>query len=129
MPPARSIVPPTALNRTRASRLTNGGDVRLALDADDETAHAVVVAAGRALGRAIAGLIGALNVNRILLLGSVAELGDIWLNAVRDEASRRALGMLVEQTHIDLGRSADDVVMLGASALLMTRELDLVPRR
>jgi predicted NBD/HSP70 family sugar kinase len=104
-------------------------DVRQALEAGDETAHAVVVAAGRALGRAIAGLIGALNVNRILLLGSVADLGDIWLEAVRDEASRRALGMLVEQTRIDLGRSADDVVMLGASALLMTRELGLVPRR
>jgi N-acetylglucosamine repressor len=104
-------------------------DIRLALDAGDETARQVVVAAGRALGRAIAGLIGALNVNRILLLGSVAELGEPWLEAVRDEATRRALGMLVEQTRIDLGRSSDDVVMLGASALLMTRELDLVPRR
>lgn len=117
-----------------AARLAETGtltldDVKAALDGGDETARRVVVAAGRALGRSIASLIGALNVNRILLLGSVPELGDGWLDAVRDEASRRALGMLVEDTRIDLGRSADDVVMLGASALLITRELDLVPRR
>ena len=124
----------TAPNSLLAARLAESGaltfdDVKAALDAGDETARRVVVAAGRALGRSVAGLIGALNVNRILLLGSVPELGDAWLDAVRDEASRRALGMLVEDTRIDLGRSADDIVTLGASALLITRELDLVPRR
>jgi glucokinase-like ROK family protein len=104
-------------------------DVHAALQAGDEQAREVVVAAGRALGRAIAGLIGTLNINRIVLLGSVAELGDVWLDAVRDEAARRSLGMLVEDTRIERGRATDDVVLLGASALLMTRELDLVPRR
>jgi predicted NBD/HSP70 family sugar kinase len=104
-------------------------DVRRALDAGDERARQVVVSAGRALGRAVASLIGTLNVDRIVLLGSVAELGDVWLDAVRDEAHRRVFGLLAERTRIDLGRSAGDVVLLGASALLMTRELDLVPRR
>ncbi|HEV8489494.1 MAG TPA: ROK family transcriptional regulator [Candidatus Limnocylindrales bacterium] len=104
-------------------------DVRAALDAGDEDAAAIVAAAGRFLGQAVAGLIGALNVHRIVLLGSVAALGDAWLAAVRDEATRRALGMLAGQTRIELGRTAEDVVVLGASALLMTRELGLVPGR
>ena len=115
-----------------AARLAETGALTLddvkALDAGDETARRVVVAAGRALGRSVAGLIGALNVNRILLLGSVPELGDAWLDAVRDEASARPRN--ARRRHPDRsGRSADDVVMLGASALLITRELDLVPRR
>ena len=104
-------------------------DVRAALDVGDDEASAIVAAAGRALGRAVAGLIGALNVHRIVLLGSVAGLGEPWLGAVRDEAARRSLGMLARQTGIELAGMADDDVVLGASALLLTRELGLVPVR
>ena len=127
---AAELAPQSLLGRrlAQAGTLTLD-DVKVALDAGDEPARQLVVAAGRALGSSIAALIGALNVNRILLLGSVPELGDVWLEAVRDEASRLVLGMLVDGTRIDLGRSADDVVLLGVSALLITRELDLVPRR
>jgi N-acetylglucosamine repressor len=104
-------------------------DVRAALDAGDDTAQAIVAAAGRALGEAVAGLIGALNVQRIVLLGSVAALGERWRSAVEDEAARRSLAMLSRQTRIELGGATDDVVVLGASALLMIRELGLVPTR
>jgi predicted NBD/HSP70 family sugar kinase len=103
--------------------------VRAALDAGDEDAADIVSAAGRALGQAVAGLIGALNVRRIVLLGSVAGLGETWLAAVQQEAGRRSLGMLARDTRLELGGAEDDVVVLGASALLMTRELGLVPVR
>jgi predicted NBD/HSP70 family sugar kinase len=104
-------------------------DVRAGLEAGDPECLAIVAAAGRALGQAVAGLIGALNIRRIVLLGSVATLGAAWLDAVRDEAGRRSLGMLAEQTRIELSQVTDDEVVLGASALLMTRELGLVPAR
>jgi N-acetylglucosamine repressor len=104
-------------------------DVRAALDAGDADASAIVAAAGRALGQAVAGLIGALNIRRIVLLGSVAGLGETWLDAVQQEAGRRSLGMLARDTRLELGGAEDDVVVLGASALLMTRELGLVPVR
>ena len=55
-------------------------DVAAALDAGDETARRVVVAAGRSLGRSIAALIGALNIGRVVLLGSVTALGEPWLD-------------------------------------------------
>jgi predicted NBD/HSP70 family sugar kinase len=104
-------------------------DLAAAIDGEDETALAIVRSAGRFLGATVAGLIGALNVRRIVLLGSVATLGEPWLAAVRDEAARRSLGLLAEQTEIELGRTEEDVVVLGASALLMTRELGLVAAR
>ena len=104
-------------------------DVATALEAGDEAARRVVVAAGRALGRSIAALIGALNIGRVVLLGSVTALGEPWLTAVRDEASRRSLKLLADDTRIEIGRPADNVVILGAAALLMTRELALVPTR
>ena len=78
---------------------------------------------GRWLGQSVAALIGALNISRVVLLGSVTTLGEPWLTAVRDEASRRSLALLADDTRIDIGRPVDNVVILGAAALLMTREL------
>src|SRR5690349_15128792 len=104
-------------------------DVADAVRAGDEEARRVAVAAGRWLGRAVAALIGTLDIRHVVLLGSVTHLGDPWLDAVRDEAARRALTLLSRETNIEVGGAAEDTVLLGASALLMTRELGLVPAR
>ncbi len=104
-------------------------DVRQAVEAGDESARRIVVAAGRWLGRSIAALIGTLDVHEIALIGTVTTLGAPWLEAVRDEAIRRAFGLLAHETRIEIGGAPDDVVLLGASALLMSRELGLVPAR
>ena len=85
----------------------------------------VVIDAAHALGLAIAGLIGALNVGRIVLVGPAAGLGDDWLAAVRETAFASSLPMLARNTSIELRHTGDDGVLLGASALLMTRELGL----
>jgi predicted NBD/HSP70 family sugar kinase len=114
--------------RLATGRALSLGDVRAGLDAGDEETRRVVVAAGRFLGQAVAALIGVLNISQIVLIGAVAALGEPWLEAVRDEAGRRSLGLLTAETRIDLGRTQHDVV-LGASALLMTRELGLAPVR
>jgi hypothetical protein len=72
-------------------------------------------------------LIGALNVRRIVLAGSMAAFGEPWLAAVREAAGTSALAALTEDTTLELG-GIEDIVVLGASALLMTRELGLTLR-
>ena len=99
--------------------------VRAAIDAGDAWAIAIADAAGAALGRAIAGLIGALDIRRIVLLGPVTELGEPWLSAVRREAQTRALALLAEDIEIAVARPTTNVVIRGASALLVARELGL----
>jgi N-acetylglucosamine repressor len=103
--------------------------VAAAVAQGDEEALAIAAAAGRWLGRAVAALIGTLDIRHVVLLGSVTHLGDPWLDAVRDEAARRALTLLSRETRIEVGGAAADTVLLGASALLITRELGLVPAR
>jgi N-acetylglucosamine repressor len=98
--------------------------VRAFLDGD-EAARTAAFEAARAIGRAIAGLIGVLNVGRVVLDGPVTGFGDEWLAAVADEARRRSLGLLSADTEIVFGRLTENVVVLGASALLITRELGL----
>jgi N-acetylglucosamine repressor len=118
-----------------ARRLRDAGadptidDVAAAVRSGDEEARRIAAAAGRWLGRSVATLIGTLDIRHVVLLGSVTHLGEPWLDAVRDESARRALALLGRETRIEVGGAAEDTVLLGASALLMTRELGLVPAR
>jgi predicted NBD/HSP70 family sugar kinase len=90
----------------------------------DPQVRAIVLEAGTRLGEAVASLIGALHVRRIVLAGTMAGFGEPWLQAVSAAASNRSLAALASDTTFELGR-IDDIVVLGASALLMTRELGL----
>ena len=97
--------------------------------AGDDRVLPVVLAAGRAIGAAIAGLTGALDVRHITIVGSATALGEPWFDAIRDEAGRRSLGTLARETRIVDGGTGEDVTLLGACALLLTRELGLTVHR
>jgi predicted NBD/HSP70 family sugar kinase len=116
------------------ARLAARGELRLqdvaaSLNSGDENTRRIVVSAGRYLGQVVAGLIGVLDVERIVLHGSVAALGEPWLEAVRDEAGRRSLGLLAKDVSIELAAPIGDLVVMGASALLLTAELGLAVSR
>jgi len=85
----------------------------------------IVLDAARELGVAIGWLIGVLNVHHVLLVGPVAALGQDWLDEVQRSARASVLGLLARDTHIEFGHVHDDVVVLGASALLMEQLLGL----
>jgi predicted NBD/HSP70 family sugar kinase len=118
--------PDSVLGRARDERgeLTLD-NVREALEAGDAAARGVVVAAARSLGRAIAGVVGVLDVERIVLHGSVATMGDPWIDVVREEAARRSFRALSSDIRIDVIAPGDDLVVRGASALLLAGELGL----
>jgi predicted NBD/HSP70 family sugar kinase len=112
-----------------ASATATIGDLARAMAGGDDRALPVVRAAGRAIGAAIASLTGALDVRRITLLGTATALGTPWFDAIRDEATRRSLGPLARDVRIDDGGTGEDVTLLGACALLLTRELGLTVHR
>lgn len=119
-----------ASTRAILARLAEHGISRLsdavaALEAGDPIVREAVLAAGRELGVAVAWLVGALNVERVVLVGSAVEFGETWLTAVRETMLASALGLLADETTVEIGRLHADGVVLGASALLMTRELGL----
>ncbi len=105
--------------------ITRLPDAVAALKAGDPEVLAVVQEAGRQLGVAVAWLVGALNIERVVLVGSAAEFGQPWLDAVTTTMRQSALGLLADSTTVEIGRLHEDGVLLGASALLMTRELGL----
>ncbi len=96
-----------------------------AFRADDPLAREVVLQAAPPLGRVLAAMIGTLGARDIVLIGPMTEFGQLWLDAVRIEAHRSALPLLMERSNIHFGRTGDDAVALGAAAMLMTSELGL----
>jgi glucokinase-like ROK family protein len=95
--------------------------------AGDPLAHEVVAEAGHHLGRVIGTLIGTLDINHVVLVGTMTAFGEPWLAAVRREAHRSALTLLAEGATIEIGKLDSNIVVLGSAALLMTRELGLSP--
>jgi N-acetylglucosamine repressor len=117
---------PAVIRRSGAKSLD---DLAEKAAAGDDQALGVVRGAGRALGGAIAQLVGALDVRQITVVGTVTELGEPWLQAVRDEATQRSLAATGRETTIEDGGTGEDVTLLGACALLLTRELGLTVHR
>ena len=93
--------------------------------AGDPDALAITRSAGRALGSAIANLIGTLDIRHIVIHGSVTVLGEPWFDAIREEATRRSLGPLAREARLIDGGTGEDLTLLGACALLLTSELGL----
>ena len=101
--------------------------IRRAFEAGDAAARQVVLETGRYLGIAVANLIGTLNLRHLVLMGDMARFGAPLLEAIRQEMRRRSLPALAQDTHIELADLHADAVILGASALVLTRELGLQP--
>lgn len=118
--------PSSVLARSAASpEAIDLGGVARALEAGDVAVTGLIAEVGRYLGHAVANLVGILNVHRIVLAGSLAALGEALLGPVRREVRGRALPGLAEMTTIEVTTLGPDIVVLGAAALLLNRELGL----
>ena len=105
--------------------ITDEGGLFAAFLAGVSGIRRIVLDAARQLGVAVGWLIGVLNVRHVLLVGPVAAFGDDWLGEVQRSARASVLGLLAQDTQIEFGHVHDDVVVLGASALLMEQQLGL----
>ena len=99
--------------------------VSTAVAAGDRALSAHIAEVGRHVGRALAGMVGMLNVRRIVLAGSVAGFGRPLLDPIRQEIKRRALPSLAEATTVETTTLGNDIVLLCAAALILNGELGL----
>lgn len=99
--------------------------VRQAYAAGDETATELIQEAGRYLGVSIANLVSILNVKRIVISSCYSEFGDTFLEALRQEVRGRALQITSTETEIVYSSLGADIITLGVSALLLSKEMGL----
>ncbi len=97
-----------------------------ALQKGDAAVADVVADAGTYLGYAVAGLVSLLNIETVVVAGSGARFGSTLLDPLAKEMQRRSLSYLAKNTHVAASQLGEDIVILGAAALLLHHELGLV---
>jgi len=99
--------------------------LRQAFEAGDPQARQVIEELGRYLGIAVAGLVGTLNIGHVAIVSELACFGEPLAGTIEEVMLRRSLPALAQDTEVELIDSHPDIVILGASALLLTNELGL----
>jgi glucokinase-like ROK family protein len=97
-----------------------------AVEAGDDTLHQIIGQVGRYLGLAVANLIGALNIQHIVIGGSLARFGETLLEPIRQEMQARASALITAENRVTLSSLGQDIVIMGAAALLLSQELEVV---
>ena len=93
---------------------------------DDPLAQRVVSEAAFTLGTSIANLVGALNIQKIVLTGDMACFGESWLQIVRETMSQGALKRVAQETQIEIGQLEFRGCILGASAFMLLEDYSLL---
>jgi N-acetylglucosamine repressor len=97
-----------------------------AWQANDPLAQRVVSDAARTLGTSLANLVGALNIQKIVLTGDMVCFGEPWLQIVRVTMSQGALTRIAQETQIEIGRLEFRGCILGASAFMLLEDYSLL---
>ncbi len=79
----------------------------------------IVLEAGRQLGIVVGGLIGTLNIKKIILTGDMTRFGEPWLGAVHQTMSGMAMRRMVQETQLEIGKLDYRACILGSSAYLL----------
>jgi predicted NBD/HSP70 family sugar kinase len=89
-----------------------------AFQAGDPLLRSIILDAAHYMGMAIANLVGALNINKVILTGPMTAFGKPWLDFVLETANRNMLPRLTQEISIEIGRLKDNEAILGATALV-----------
>jgi len=92
----------------------------------DPDLHQTIEQMGRYLGQSLAGLVGVLNIRHLMIGGSLARFGEALVEPARQEMRQRVQARQANETTVTLTTLGDDIVILGAAALLLANELALV---
>ncbi len=91
----------------------------------DPQARDLVLEAGRYLGVAVAHLVGVLNVRRVVISGDLERFGEALLRSARDEMRMHVLPAMADETELSFSTLGEDIVLRGASALVLAQQLSL----
>ncbi len=119
--------PSSLLNRFASTPAELDIDAVLrASEAGDVALQSIVADVGHYLGVAIANVVGVLSVPFVLIAGSVGDFGEPLLNVINQEVKNRSLARMVSQTRVELASLGPDIVLLGAAALLVHYDLEVL---
>jgi len=101
-------------------------DLRQAVKHGDSAAVKLAEEAGRYLGLAVATLISTVNPQRVVIGGSISDLGSPLFDSLQCTVQAQTLTLLIKETEILPASLGADVNILGAVAQVLKSELGIV---
>jgi len=108
------------------SDVTTLDELQTKFYADDPLVKEIILEAGRSLGTTIGGLVGTLNIKKIVLTGDMTCFGESWREAIREAMSGAALGRMVQETQLEIGKLDYRACILGSAAYLLLNDYSLL---
>jgi N-acetylglucosamine repressor len=84
----------------------------------DPLVNQAVLETARYMGMAISSLVGALDIQKIVLTGDMTRFGRPWLEVIQGIVSQATLSRLAQETRIEIGQLGENNIILGASAMV-----------
>ncbi len=100
--------------------------IKSAWQANDALARRVMSDAAHYLGISMASLVGALNIQKIVLSGDMATFGVSWLRSVQESMTQASLTRMAQDTKLELGALEFKACILGASAFMLLENYNLL---
>jgi N-acetylglucosamine repressor len=117
---------PGSVLSTTAPRDLTFEDLQQAVKHGNSAAVKLAEEAGRYLGLAVATLISTLNPQRVVIGGSMSDLGRPFFDSLQCTVRAQTLTLLIEETEIFPASLGADVNILGAVAQVLKSELGVV---
>jgi predicted NBD/HSP70 family sugar kinase len=92
----------------------------------DPLAEKVIFEAARALGKSMAGLVGTLNIRKIVLSGYMTRFGTPWLNEIDLALQQSSLAQMAGMTRFEIGELGFKACILGCAALMVLDDYSLL---
>jgi len=86
----------------------------------------IVVGMGDPVGQVLAAMVATLNIHHIVIGGMMAQFGAQYLASIRQSIMTHAPSFLAKDTELTFSELGQDIVVLGASALVLADELGIV---
>jgi predicted NBD/HSP70 family sugar kinase len=96
-----------------------------AYEAGNPQVISLVESAAQTLGRSVTHLVSALNINRVLVAGSLSTFGGGLIEPLLTCVQTGVLPALAQNTKVGLATLGDEIVILGAASLILKKELGL----
>src|SRR5947209_475517 len=107
----------SSLSRLGLAKDFTAADIAREANNGDDFAHLMLERTGRSIGTAVATVINLLNVERLVLGGTIIDAGDLILTPIIREAGKRSFQPCFEATQIVAAQLASDGVSIGAAML------------
>lgn len=93
--------------------------------AGDESIARLIEQTGQYLGTSVASMTASLGIQRVVIAGSMARFGRALTDPIKRQIAVRSLPVLATEIEIETSNLGNDIVILGAAALLLSEELGI----